>query len=81
MTIEINKPELEALIQQQLGTGEFGNVEELISAALSKLSDDKRFDHEVRREAVQRMKEFGRQSRVSLDEPVTRKLLHEGHRF
>ncbi len=81
MTIEINQPELEALIQQRLGTGEFGNVEELLTTALSQLPDDKRFNRNVRREAVRRMKEFGKQTRLGLGEPVTRRFLHEGHRY
>jgi hypothetical protein len=34
-----------------------------------------------REEAVQRMLEFGEKYHLSLGEPITRKLLHEGHRF
>ncbi len=81
MTIEINRPELEALIQQRLGTGQFDNVEELLTTALSYLPDDTRFHREVRRESVRRMKEFGKRNRLGLGETVTRKLLHEGHRY
>jgi hypothetical protein len=33
-----------------------------------------------RREAVRRMMEFGEKYHLSLGEPVTRALLHEGHR-
>ena len=36
---------------------------------------------EGRAEAVRRMLEFGEKYRLSLDEPVSRVLLHEGHRF
>jgi hypothetical protein len=32
-------------------------------------------------EAVRRMVEFGEKHRLSLGEPITRELLHEGHRF
>ena len=32
-------------------------------------------------EAVRRMLEFGGEHRLSLGEPITRALLHEGHRF
>ena len=35
----------------------------------------------ARVEAVRRMVEFGEKHRLSLGEPITRKLLHEGHRF
>jgi len=34
----------------------------------------------ARAEAVRRMLEFGEKHRLTLGEPVTRKLLHEGHR-
>ena len=35
----------------------------------------------ARVEAVRRMVEFGEKHRLSLGEPINRKLLHEGHRF
>ena len=35
----------------------------------------------VRENAVRRMLEFGEKYHLSLGEPITRKLLHEGHRF
>jgi hypothetical protein len=35
----------------------------------------------ARVEAVRRMAEFGEKHHLSLGEPITRKLLHEGHRF
>jgi hypothetical protein len=35
----------------------------------------------VREEAVRRMLEFGEKHHLSLGEPVTRRFLHEGHRF
>jgi hypothetical protein len=34
----------------------------------------------LRREAVTRMQEFGENHNLSLGEPLTRALLHEGHR-
>jgi hypothetical protein len=34
-----------------------------------------------RAEAVRRMLEFGDRNRLSLGEPMTRAVLHEGHRF
>jgi hypothetical protein len=37
-------------------------------------------DVEKREDAVRRMVEFGEKYRLSLGEPVTRDLLHEGHR-
>jgi len=35
----------------------------------------------ARAEAVRRMLEFGRKHHLSFGEPITRKFLHEGHRF
>jgi hypothetical protein len=35
----------------------------------------------AREEAVRRMLEFGEKHHLSLGEPVTRRFLHEGHRF
>jgi hypothetical protein len=35
----------------------------------------------ARLEAVRRMVEFGEKHHLGLGEPITRKLLHEGHRF
>ena len=34
-----------------------------------------------RQKAVRRMLEFGEKYRLSLGEPITRELLHKGHRF
>ena len=81
MTIEIKQPELEALIQRRLGTGEFGNVEELLTAALTNFPGERRFYPEARREAVRQMKEFGQQNMLGLGEPMSRQFLHEGHRY
>lgn len=35
----------------------------------------------AREEAVRRMLEFGEKYHLTLGEPITRKLLHEGHRY
>lgn len=34
-----------------------------------------------RQEAVKGMQEFGEKYRLNLGEPITRRLLHEGHRY
>ena len=80
MTIEV-KPEVKAAIDRRLQNDGFHDVDELLLTALSKLPDDRRFDRDVRREAVRRMKKFSKENKLSLGEPVTRDLLHEGHRF
>jgi putative addiction module CopG family antidote len=80
VTIEL-KPEQERIIQQQLASGHFKSVDEVLDTALASLPRDRRFDRENRREAVRRMIEFGERRKLSLGEPVTRQFLHEGHRI
>jgi putative addiction module CopG family antidote len=80
VTIDL-KPEQEQIIRQQLASGVYGSVEEVLDTALASLPQDRRFDREQRREAVRRMIEFGERRRLSLGEPVTRQLLREGHRL
>ena len=80
MTVEL-KPELERIIKEQLASGHFKSVDEVLTTALSSLPHDRRFDSETRRKAVRRMIEFGERRNLSLGEPVTRELLHEGHRL
>jgi putative addiction module CopG family antidote len=80
VTIEL-KPEQERIIQQQLASGRFKSVEEILTTALASLPRDRRFDRENRREAVRRMIEFGERRKLGLGEPVTRQFLHEDHRI
>ena len=80
MTIELNA-EQERIIQQQLTSGHFKSVDEVLDTALAGLSRDRRFDRENRREAVRRMIEFGERRKLSLGEPVTRQFLHEDRRI
>ncbi len=80
MTVEL-KAEQVRIIRQQLASGRFASVDEVLSTALAGLPRDYRFDRETRREAVRRMIEFGERRKLSLGEPVTRQFLHEGHRF
>jgi putative addiction module CopG family antidote len=80
VTIEL-KPEQERIIQQQLASGHFKSIDEVLTTALASLPHDRRFDRENRREAVRRMIEFGERRKLSLGEPLTRQFLHEGHRI
>lgn len=80
MTIEL-KPEQERIIQQQLASGHFKSVDEVLTTALASLPRDRRFDQDSRREAVRRMIAFGERRKLSLGEPATRAFLHEGHRI
>ena len=81
MTIEL-KPEQERIIQQQLDSGHFKSVDEVLDTALASLPYDRRFDRESRREAVQRMIEFAEKRFIKLP-PGERigDLVHEGHRY
>jgi Arc/MetJ-type ribon-helix-helix transcriptional regulator len=80
MIIELN-PEQEKIVRTQLATGRFSAVDEILTTALASLPSDRRFESESRREAVRRMIEFGKRRKLNLGEPVTRGLLHDGHRF
>lgn len=89
MTVEIY-PEDEEIIKTHLARGGFGSPRELIHAVLRSLpaqaealppSADRRFEPAFRRDVVRRMKEFGQRHQLSFGEPITRKALHENHRF
>jgi putative addiction module CopG family antidote len=80
VTVEL-KPAQEQIIREQLASGRYGSVEEVLDTALASLTMEQRFDPEHRHEAVRRMIEFGKRRKLSLGEPVTRQLLHEGHRI
>ena len=86
MTVILHlKPEVEAgLLAQAQASGMVLEdylltvVEEAAFAA----KDEKLSSEAVgRAEAVRQMLEFGEKHRLSLGEPVSRALLHEGHRF
>jgi Arc/MetJ-type ribon-helix-helix transcriptional regulator len=80
MIIEL-KPNQEKIIREQLATGRFHSVDDVVDTALSTLTHDEQPDPETRRDAIRRMREFGERHRLSLGEPITRKFLHEGHRI
>lgn len=84
MTIELN-PEHERLIAQAIQAGLIQNVEEALDVALEtlrgRLEASAASGGSARQEAVRSMQEFGDKYRLSLGEPITRKLLHEGHRY
>ena len=80
MTIDLN-PEQERIILHQLAGGYFKSVDQVLDTALARLSRDRRFEPENRREAVRRMMEFGERRKLSLGEPVTRQFLNEDHRI
>lgn len=76
MTIQITKPEVEALINQRLKGGTFKDAEDVILQAL-KASESEGHDDIERREAIERLKTFGRKHGLSLGGMTIRELRHE----
>jgi Arc/MetJ-type ribon-helix-helix transcriptional regulator len=81
VTIEL-KPEQERIIQEQLATGRFRSVDEVLDTALSKLHQEEREPRESRSEAVRRMIHFAETQSVKLPPgEKVKDLVHEGHRY
>jgi Arc/MetJ-type ribon-helix-helix transcriptional regulator len=77
MTITLT-PQQEEAIQRAIEAGLVRSVHEFIETAVEALPLGA-VGASSRQDAVKRMQEFGEKYRLSLGEPVTRKLLHEGH--
>ena len=84
MTIEI-KPEDAEVIDQAIQAGLIEHAREVVDVGLetlrSRLEASRPSSESSRGEAIRRMQEFGAKYRLSLGEPITRELMHEGHRF
>ena len=77
MTIEL-KPEQARIIRQQLATGQFKSVDDVLDTALARLPYKPRSN----RSAVARMIEFSKKNSVKLPPGETVEgLVHEGHRY
>lgn len=86
MTVTLHlKPEVQAgLVAQARANGMVleDYLLSLVEVAALGLTQGEGSEHLVNREeAVRRMLAFGEKYSLSLGEPVTRALLHEGHRF
>lgn len=79
MTIQITRPEVEALINQRLRTGTFKDAEDVILEAL-KASQSEGHDDVERRKAIERLKTFGKKNGLSLGSMTIRELRHEARR-
>jgi Arc/MetJ-type ribon-helix-helix transcriptional regulator len=77
MTIQITRPEIEALIQEQLATGVFKDAEEVILAALESTTRQDRARDAKRREAIARLRTFGKERGLSLGGITIHELRHE----
>ncbi len=85
MTVTLNlKPEVEADLLERARASGMALEEYLLSiveSAAQPTAQKTAAGKPAREEAVRRMVEFGEKHHLSLGEPITRKLLHEGHRF
>ena len=83
MTVTLNlKPEVEAGLLARAQASGMALEEYLLSlveGAAAQAADS--VATSVRENAVRSMLAFGEKYHLSLGEPITRKLLHEGHRF
>jgi hypothetical protein len=86
MTVTLNlKPEVEAGLLAQAKASGMSLEEYLLSVVEEAATPAKEAaapaGESAREEAVRRMLEFGEKHHLSLQEPITRQFLHEGHRF
>jgi hypothetical protein len=82
VTLHLN-PEVEAGLLAKAQASGMALEEYLLSVVEQAASSpiQKAHGQTAREDAVRRMVEFGEKNRLSLGVPVTRQLLHEGHRF
>ena len=85
MTVTITlKPEVEVGLlakAQASGMALEEYLQSLVEEAAASIQETPPSKQATREEAVRRMLEFGKKHHLSLGEPITRKLLHEGHRY
>ena len=77
MTIEITKPETEALINQRLRSGGFRDAEDVILQALKSSMPVQPEAQEERIAAIERLKTFGKTHGLSLGGMTIRQLRDE----
>ena len=78
-------PEQERIVKEELSSGHFRSVEEVIGEALQVLREKELASSAAafngsQREAVHEMLEFVEQNRVRLEGITVKQLIHEGHR-
>ena len=79
-------PEQEKIVKEELKTGHFHSVEEVIGEALEALrkkvkSDVAAASNDAQRAAVREMLAFVEKNRVRLQDVTVTQLIHEGHRL
>jgi Arc/MetJ-type ribon-helix-helix transcriptional regulator len=77
------KPETERLVEEEIQSGHFQSVDELILEGVQAWREKNltRQTPEQRREAVARMQEFAEKNQTSLEGVSVKDLIHEGHRL
>jgi putative addiction module CopG family antidote len=79
-------PELEKIIKEELESGHFRSIEEVIGKALQVLREKELGLHAAtsngsQQEAVREMIDFVEKNRVRLEGVSVKQLIHEGHRL
>jgi putative addiction module CopG family antidote len=79
-------PEQEKIVKEELKSGHFHSIEEVIGKALQVLSEKDRSRstdtaNGAQREAVREMLTFVERNRVRLEGVTVKELIHEGHRL
>lgn len=74
MTIEITRPEVEILIKRRLQSGAFRDAEEVILQALQASGAEPQGFEQQRREAIERLRTFGKTHGLSLGGMTIREL-------
>ena len=77
MTIQVTRPEVEALIKRCLDSGAFKDAEDVILQALRSLESEEKGTRGERREAIERLRNFGKTHGLSLGGITIRELRHE----
>jgi Arc/MetJ-type ribon-helix-helix transcriptional regulator len=77
VTIQITRPEVEALIGERLKTGAFKDAEDVILQALRSSEAETQGTDEKRREAIDRLMSFGKTHGLSLGGMTIRELRDE----
>ncbi len=79
-------PEQEQIVREELSSGQFRTVEDVIGVALKALREKERplgnpGGNGAQHEAVREMLAFVEKNRVRLTDVSVRELIHEGHRL
>ncbi len=80
MTIEITRPEVEALIRERLESGQFKDAEDVILQALRSSADNGAPNGERRNAAIEALRNFGKLHGLSLNGMTIRELREEARR-